>query len=126
VSALAFGVDIHPRAQIGPGLVLRHAHAVVIGRGAVIGRNVHVFHGVTLGNRLSGGPNRPDGFPVIGDDAILGAGAIILGPVHVGERSWVGAGVVLTRDVPPDSVVRAPEPEIQERPRARSVTPQPL
>ena len=112
ISQLLFGVDIHYRAVVGPGLVLRHPAGIVIGRDVVIGRRVRVFQHVTLGNRLSGGPDRPDGMPVIGDDVHLFAGCVVLGPVHVGHGASVGANAVLLQDCPPGGTVTAPRPTV--------------
>lgn len=102
---LVYGVDIDPRARIGPGLVLRHPGGIVVGRDAVLGRRVRLFQGVTLGNRLAPGP---DGMPLLGDDVHVFAGAAVLGPVTVGDRTRIGANAVLTRSCPADSVVAAP------------------
>lgn len=95
ISQLLFQVDIDPRAVIGPGLRLRHCQGVVIGSEAVIGRNCTLFHQVTIGKRFSGGPDRPDGMATIGDGVMIGAGAKILGPVHVPSASVIGANRVV-------------------------------
>jgi len=100
VSQLVWSVDIDFRAQIGPGLVLRHPMGIVVGRDVRIGRNVTMFHGVTLGIRGSA----PDGQPTIGELVLLGAGAAVLGPVEVGAESAVGANAVVTASIPPRSV----------------------
>lgn len=97
--------DMSPRAVVGPGLLMLHPLSSGWGPGVRIGRNVRILHGVVLG---AGGflddPSR-DGFPVIGDDVILCDGVTIFGPVTIGARSIVGAGVRLTRSVPEDSQV---------------------
>jgi serine O-acetyltransferase len=105
LSEVLYGVDIAYEASIGPGLVLRHPSDVVIGKKARIGRDVTIFNGVTLGNRLSGSAHRPDGMPTIEDQVLLGTGAKILGPVVVGTGSVVGANAVVTRSVPAGSTV---------------------
>lgn len=102
-SQLLFTVDVAHQAQIGPGLVLRHPSDIVIGRGCKLGRNVTIFNGVTLGNRLTGSATRPDGSPVIGDDVFIGTGAKVLGPVEVGSGSVIGANAVVVRSVPAGS-----------------------
>lgn len=93
-------VDIDPRADIGPGLLLQHPVGVVIGGGARIGSRCTLMSGVVLGRRevLTG----PDalGYPQIGDDVLLGATSVILGPVRVGTGASVGANSVVLRDVP--------------------------
>ena len=104
ISQLLYGVDIAYQADISPGLVLRHPMTVVIGRGCRVGRDVTIFQGVTVGNRLSGSASRPDGSPVIGDGVTLGAGAKVLGPVEVGAASSVGANSVVTTSIPPSSI----------------------
>lgn len=104
ISQLLYGVDIAYQAEIGPGLVLRHAMMVVIGRGCRVGRDVTIFQGVTLGNRMSGSASRPDGSPVIGDGVTLGAGAKVLGPVEIGAASAIGANSVVTTSIPASSV----------------------
>lgn len=96
------GVDINPRAQLGPGLVISHGVGLVIGADVVAGSNVLLHHQVTLGAPTVG---RIDRCPKIGDDVVLGAGAKIFGGVEVGSGSFIGAGVVLTDSVPAGSKV---------------------
>ena len=81
--------------------MLDHATGVVIGESAVVGDNVSMLHGVTLGGS---GKGRGDRHPKIGNGVLLGAGAVILGPVSVGHCSKVGAGSVVLTDVPPRHV----------------------
>ena len=96
------GIEIHPAAKIGPGLFIDHGMGVVIGETAEIGENVTLYHGVLLGGRSL---QRTKRHPTVGDNAVIGAGAAILGPVTIGERARIGAGSVVVKDVPPDSVV---------------------
>ncbi|MEM1245768.1 MAG: DapH/DapD/GlmU-related protein [Acidobacteriota bacterium] len=96
------GVDINPRARLGPGLVISHGVGLVIGADVVAGNNLLLHHQVTLGAPTVG---RIDRCPRIGDDVVLGAGAKVFGGVEVGSGSFVGAGVVLTESVPPGSKV---------------------
>lgn len=96
------GVDIHPAARLGHGILLDHGTGVVVGETAVIGNNVSILHGVTLGGS---GKERGDRHPKIGDGVMLGAGAAVLGNIHVGECAKVGAGSVVLDDVPPHSTV---------------------
>ena len=95
-------VDIHPAAQIGQGLFIDHAIGVVIGETAVVGDDVTMYHGVTLGGRsLTTGKRHP----TIGDRVMIGAGAKLLGPVNVGHDSRIGANAVVVHDVAPESVI---------------------
>lgn len=96
------GVDIHPAARLGCGILLDHGTGVVVGETAVIGNNVSILHGVTLGGS---GKERGDRHPKIGDGVMLGAGAAVLGNIHVGDCAKVGAGSVVLDDVPAHSTV---------------------
>jgi serine O-acetyltransferase len=91
------GIEIHPGAVIGPGLFIDHGMGVVIGETAVVGKHVTLFHGVTLGG-VDGRPGRRH--PCVGDGAIVGAGAKVLGPLTVGEGARIGAQSVVLTDVP--------------------------
>jgi serine O-acetyltransferase len=95
------GADIHPGAEIGPGLRITHTSGLVIGRGVRIGANVTILHEVTLGGagRAFFDETFTDGFPVIGDDTKIMVGAKVLGPVHVGKGCYVGANAVVSRDL---------------------------
>ena len=97
-----FGVDIHPAARIGRGLMFDHATGIVIGETAVIGDHCSLLHGVTLGGsgKVSG-----DRHPKIGDNVMIGAGAKVLGNIHIGNCCRVAAGSVVLQDVPPQSTV---------------------
>lgn len=97
-----FGVDIHPAARIGKGLMIDHAHAIVIGETAVVGDNVSMLHSVTLG-----GTGKADGdrHPKIADGVLIGAGAKVLGNIRVGHCSRIAAGSVVLHDVPPCTTV---------------------
>ncbi|KAG5623201.1 hypothetical protein H5410_008419 [Solanum commersonii] len=97
-----FGVDIHPAAQIGEGILLDHATGVVIGETAVIGNRVSLMQGVTLGGT---GKEIGDRHPKIGQGALIGASATILGNIKIGEGAMVGAGSLVMKDVPPHSMV---------------------
>jgi len=98
-----FGVDIHPGAVIGPGLVIDHATGVVIGETARVGSQCLIFHQVTLGS--SGAPVKgARRHPVIGDGCVLGAGSKVLGAVTLGDRVKVGGNSVVVGDVPSDTV----------------------
>lgn len=97
-----FGVDIHPAARIGQGIMIDHAHSIVIGETAVVGDNVSMLHSVTLGGT---GKEDGDRHPKIGDGVLIGAGAKVLGNIHVGACSRIAAGSVVLQDVPPCTTV---------------------
>ncbi len=93
----ATGIEIHPGAVVGEGLVIDHGMGVVIGETAVIGKNVLIYHGVTLGGTSA---KRERRHPTVGDDVVIGAGAKLLGAITVGKGARIGANAVVTRDVP--------------------------
>jgi len=97
-----FGVDIHPAATMGRGIMIDHAHSIVIGETAVVGDNVSMLHSVTLG-----GTGKEDGVrhPRIGNGVLIGAGAKVLGNIEIGYCSRIAAGSVVLQDVPPCSTV---------------------
>ncbi|MEM7613420.1 MAG: serine O-acetyltransferase [Pseudomonadota bacterium] len=97
-----FGVDIHPGARIGRGIMIDHAHSIVIGETAVVGDNVSMLHSVTLGGT---GKEDDDRHPKIGDGVLIGAGAAVLGNIHVGHCSRVASGSVVLEEVPPCKTV---------------------
>lgn len=112
-------VDIHPAATIGSGLFIDHAVGVVIGETAVVGDDVTIYQGVTLGGTSLEAVKR---HPTVGDRVTIGAGAKVLGPVTIGSGSRIGANAVVVRDVPPDSVVVGVPGQIIARSRPRSAT----
>lgn len=91
------GADIHPAASLGHGIMLDHGTGVVVGETAVIGNNVSLLQGVTLGGT---GKDHGDRHPKISDGVLIGANASILGNIHIGECAKVGAGSVVLEDVP--------------------------
>ncbi len=96
ISRMITGIEIHPGAKIGKNLFIDHGLGVVIGETSIIGNNVLIYHGVTLGGTsLKKGKRHP----TIKDEAIIGAGAKILGPITIGKQSRVGANAVVTRNV---------------------------
>ena len=97
-----FGIDIHPAAVIGKGLMIDHAHSIVIGETAVVGNNVSMLHSVTLGGT---GKEDDDRHPKIGDGVLIGAGAKVLGNIRVGNCSRIAAGSVVLEAVPPCKTV---------------------
>ena len=98
-----FGVDIHPAARIGTGVMIDHAHSIVIGETAVVGNDVSMLHSVTLGGT---GKEDGDRHPKIGDGVMIGAGAKVLGNIRVGHSSRIAAGSVVLADVPPCTPAR--------------------
>jgi serine O-acetyltransferase len=102
LSRFLTGIEIHPGARIGPGFFIDHGLGVVIGETTEIGENVTLYQGVTLGGTSHKKEKR---HPTIGDNVVVGANAIILGPLTVGEGSRIGAGTVVIKEVPPNSTV---------------------
>ena len=92
-----FSVDIHPFATIGKGILMDHAHGIVIGETAKIGDNVSLLHSVTLGGT---GKEEGDRHPKIGNGVLLGAGAKVLGNIKIGDCAKVASGSVVLTDVP--------------------------
>jgi serine O-acetyltransferase len=97
-----FGVDIHPGARIGKGIMIDHAHSIVIGETAVVGDNVSMLHSVTLGGT---GKEDGDRHPKIGNGVLIGAGAKVLGNIRVGDCARIAAGSVVLEEVPPRMTV---------------------
>ncbi len=97
-----FTVDIHPAATIGRGIMLDHASGIVIGETAVVADTVSLLHDVTLGGT---GKEQGDRHPKVGRGVMIGAGAKVLGNIHIGEGAIVGAGSVVLRDVPAHTTV---------------------
>jgi serine O-acetyltransferase len=97
------GVEIHPGARIGRGFFIDHGSGVVIGETAEIGEDVLIYHQVTLGNSNAASSGKRH--PTIGSHVVIGAGAKILGPITIEEYSQIGAGSIVTKDVPSYSVV---------------------
>ncbi|MBI2104312.1 MAG: serine O-acetyltransferase [Candidatus Omnitrophica bacterium] len=98
----ATGIEIHPSAAIGRGLFIDHGTGVVIGETSVLGDDVTLFQGVTLGGT---GKERGKRHPTIGHRVVIGAGAKVLGNITIGDDSMIGANAVVVRDVPPHSTV---------------------
>ncbi len=111
LSRLLTGIEIHPGAKVGKRLVIDHGMGVVIGETAEIGDDCVIFHGVTLGGVKFDPVKR---HPTVGNKVLIGTGAKILGPIHLGDGSRVGANTVVTKDVPAGATVIGPKPEIRE------------
>ncbi|CAN1822074.1 Probable serine acetyltransferase 2 [Linum perenne] len=97
-----FGVDIHPAAKIGEGILLDHGTGVVIGETAVVGNRVSLMHGVTLGGT---GKENGDRHPKVGDGALLGACVTVLGNIKIGEGAMIASGSLVLKDVAPHSMM---------------------
>ena len=97
-----FGLDVHPAAQIGKGIMIDHAHSIVIGETAIVGDNVSMLHSVTLGGT---GKEDDDRHPKIESGVLIGAGAKVLGNITVGHCSRIAAGSVVLENVPPMKTV---------------------
>ena len=108
-----FGVDIHPAARIGKGILIDHATSVVIGETAVIEDNVSMLHEVTLGGT---GKESGDRHPKVRQGVLIGAGAKILGNVEIGAGAKVGAGSVVLEDVPAHCTVAGVPAELVGHP----------
>ena len=96
------GIEIHPGAQIGKGFFIDHGTGVVIGETAIIGDNVTLYQGVTLGGT---GKEHGKRHPTIGNNVMISTGAKILGSFKIGDNSKIGAGSVVLEEVPPNSTV---------------------
>ena len=96
------GIEIHPAAKIGKGLFIDHGMGVVIGETSIMGDNVILFQGVTLGGT---GKETGKRHPTIGNNVVIGTGAKVLGNIKIGDNSYVGANAVVIKDVPHNSTV---------------------
>lgn len=99
ISRILTGIEIHPAATIGKRLFIDHGTGVVIGQTAVIGDDVTIYHGVTLGG-IGTGQHGEKRHPTIENGAMIGAGAQVLGDITIGEGAKIGANSVVTIDVP--------------------------
>jgi serine O-acetyltransferase len=102
VSRSLTGIEIHPAAEIGPGLFIDHGMGVVIGQTAQVGAEVTIYQGVTLGGTGFATGKR---HPTVEDCVTIGSGAKLLGPIVVGHGAKIGANTVVIHDVPPNSTV---------------------
>ncbi|MBI4706317.1 MAG: serine O-acetyltransferase [Candidatus Omnitrophica bacterium] len=96
------GIEIHPGAQIGKNFFIDHGMGVVIGETTIIGDNVLLYQGVTLGGT---GLQQGKRHPTLGNSVVIGTGAKVLGNILIGDNSYVGANAVVIKDVPPNSTV---------------------
>jgi len=96
------GIEIHPGAQIGKGLFIDHGLGVVIGETSIIGDNVTLYQGVTLGGT---GKEKGKRHPTIGNNVVIGTGAKVLGNITIGDNSYIGANAVVIKDIPHNATV---------------------
>lgn len=96
------GIEIHPGAQIGENFFIDHGNGVIIGETAIVGNNVTLYQGVTLGGT---GKEHGKRHPTVGDNVMISAGAKILGSFTIGDNSKIGAGSVVLEEVPPNCTV---------------------
>ena len=92
------GIEIHPGARIGEGILIDHGMGVVIGEATIIGNRVTIYQGVTLG--ATGNEKQWKRHPTIGNDVVIGSGAKVLGPINIGDNVKIGANAVVLQDVP--------------------------
>lgn len=123
--SVVWDMDIHPAATIGQGILCDHASGLVIGETSVVGDHVSIFHGVTLGGT---GKERSDRHPKVGDGVLLGAHAVILGNIEIGENAKIGAGSIITKPVPANvsvvgSSARVPSTFLSEKSLSSSQPP---
>ena len=102
ISRFLTGIEIHPAVKIGKNLFIDHGMGIVIGETTIIGNNVSIYQGVTLGGTKWEKKKR---HPTIYDNVVIGAGAKVLGPITIGKNSKIGANSVVTRSVPANTVV---------------------
>jgi serine O-acetyltransferase len=114
------GIEIHPGATIGKGLFIDHGMGVVIGETAVIGDNVTMFHGATLGGT---GNEKGKRHPTVGDNVTIGAAAKILGNIYIASGTKVGANAVVLHDTNPNStMVGIPAVEVKRNNKIINIT----
>lgn len=105
-----YGIDIDYKAQIKGGIIIIHGVGLVIGEGAIIESGTILYHGVTLGRKTQGkSVPKGDGFPTIGKNCVIGAGAKLLGPVRIGEGSVIGANCVVTNSLDANTLIKLAE-----------------
>lgn len=96
------GIEIHPGATVGRRFFIDHGMGVVIGETAIVGDDVLLYQGVTLGGT---GIEKGKRHPTIGNNVVVGAGAKVLGDITIGDNSYIGANAVVIKDVPPNSTI---------------------
>jgi serine O-acetyltransferase len=102
-----YAIDIDYKATLEGGLVIIHGVGIVIGQGAIVKSNTTIYHGVTLGRKKQGLKiTFDDGYPVINNNCILGAGAKIIGPLEIGMNCLIGPNCVVMDSLPSDTVIK--------------------
>jgi serine O-acetyltransferase len=96
------GIEIHPGATIGRRVVIDHGMGIVIGETAIVGDDVLIYHGVTLGGKVN---DRVKRHPTVGNNVLLGAGAKLIGDIEIGDGAMIGANAVVTKNVPAGAVI---------------------
>ena len=96
------GIEIHPGAQIGKGFFIDHGNGVIIGETTIIGDNVTLYQGVTLGGT---GKEHGKRHPTIGNNVIIGSGAQVLGPIKIGNNAKIGSNAIVVKEVPANTTV---------------------
>ena len=104
------GIEIHPGAKIGKGLFIDHGMGVVIGETSIVGDNVTMYHGTTLGGTTLDPVKR---HPTIGNNVVIGAGAKVLGNIEIGNNVKIGSNAVVKHSVPDDAIVYEPRPSVK-------------
>ncbi|QUY40602.1 serine O-acetyltransferase [Acaryochloris marina] len=99
-----FNIDIHPDAIIEGGLVIHHAHLIIIGSGVRIGKRLNIYHNVTIGARSI---NKLTSYPKIGDDVVIYPGSVLAGGINVGDNVIIGANSLVLDDIPNNSTLYA-------------------
>ena len=115
----AYGAEVHWNTTIHHGITIVHGTGLVLSHRAVVGEGCILFHNVTLGEGLDP-ETKESGAPTLGRDVHIGPGCTLLGPIHVGDGSKIMAGAVLTRSVPPHSLVRPADAVVTERSHNRA------
>lgn len=116
ISRFLTGIEIHPGAIIGKNLFIDHGMGVVIGETSIIGDNVTLYQGATLGGRGNPSTKGQKRHPTLGNNVIIGAGAKVIGDIFIGNNSLVGANSVVSHDVPDNTTVAGiPAREIHNR-----------
>jgi serine O-acetyltransferase len=116
---LVYGAEVHWNTTLRDGISIVHGNGLVLSHRAVVGEGCILFHNVTLGEGLDP-ETKEAGAPTLGRDVHVGPGATLLGPIHVGDGTKIMAGAVLTRSVPPGSLVRPADVVVSERTSARA------
>lgn len=104
ISRFFTGIEIHPKTKIGKNCFIDHGLGVVMGETAIVGNNVTIYQGVTLGGRSTEKTKR---HPTVQDDVMIGAGAKILGPITVGKGAKVGPGAIVIKDLDSNKIMIA-------------------